>query len=310
MTYLGIDTAARLSAAAAKTLKDNGISFVGRYLVPAGMGKDLTASEIAGLRDAGLAILLCWEIGAGDIKGGAERGAKDGSRAKALAVQFGVPAGTTIFFACDYCPVQGDYPAIEAYMRAAQAACKPYIAGLYGCAKIVDYIAQQGASEKFWQCVAWSEGKISAHTNVYQYQWSGGPESKAMQAKIGIPVDMNRTEDMKAAGLWMPTYTQYDDGEGGTIIEPSKPSAQPAPWYKEHMDWAAENGIMNDGRPNDNITRAESATILHREDERVETRIAKLEARIEMLESALDKKVIEAVKRRLPDDDSFGGLLG
>lgn len=266
MAYLGIDTAARITAQQAKKLKGNGVSFVGRYLVPPGMYKDITADEIKILHGAGLSILLCWEIGAGDIKGGAERGSKDGIRAKTLADQFGVPAGTTIFFACDYCPVQGDYPAIEAYLRAAQAACRPYVAGLYGCAKIVDYIAEQGACERFWQCVAWSEGKISQHTNVYQYQWSGGPESKAMQAKIGIPVDMNRSEDIRAAGLWMPVYNQYDDGEGGTIYETSKPA--PAMWYDEAMEWAKDNGLINDGRPNDPVTRAELATVLYRYDEK------------------------------------------
>lgn len=272
--FLGVDTAARISAAQAKKLRENGVSFVGRYLVPAGMGKDLTASEIAGLRGAGLAILLCWEIGAGDIKGGAARGAQDGSRAKALAKGFGVPECTTIFFACDYCPVQADYPAIEAYLRAAQAACAPYTAGLYGCAKIVDHIAQQGASGKFWQCVAWSEGKISQHTNVYQYQWSGGPESKAMQAKIGVPVDMNRSEDLKAAGLWMP----------------KTPTPAPA-WYDPSMAWAEKFGLIKDGRPNDPVTRAELATVLMRYDK------------------IIDAKILEAMNLLQPDDPSLGGII-
>lgn len=292
MTYLGIDTVHRFTAADAKNAVANGVSFVGRYLVPAGMNKELTQEEAANLRGAGLGILLCWEIGAADIKEGAEQGAKDGARAKALAQGFGVPSGTTIFYACDYNPVKGDYPAIEAYLRAAKAACAPYDAGLYGCAKICDHIGNLGICTKFWQCVAWSDGRVSQYTSVYQYQWSGGPESLAMAAKLGFSVDMDKSADIQNAGLWMPTEHPKED-----------------PWYKPHMDWAAENGIMNDGRPNDNITRAESATILHREDERVETRIAKLEARIEMLESALDKKVIEAVKRRLPDDDSLGGII-
>lgn len=292
MTYLGVDTAARISAAQAKKLKENGVSFVGRYLVPAGMGKDLTASEIAGLRNAGLAILLCWEIGAGDIKGGAARGAMDGSRAKALAKGFGVPECTTIFFACDYCPVQADYPAIEAYLRAAQAACAPYVAGLYGCAKIVDYIAEQGACGKFWQCVAWSEGKISQHTNVYQYQWSGGPESKAMQAKIGVPVDMNRSEDIQKAGLWMPAYASYDDGDGGTILIPNDPQgftnepvgATGPAWYDEAMTYVYDIGLMKDGRPNDLVIRAELATVLMR------------------LDKIIDRKIFEALDLLEPED--------
>ena len=78
MTYQGIDTATKITATQAKKLRENGVSFVGRYLVPPGMYKDITADEIQILHDAGLAILLCWEIGAGDIRQGAERGAKDG----------------------------------------------------------------------------------------------------------------------------------------------------------------------------------------------------------------------------------------
>lgn len=274
MTYLGVDSAASISASAAKILRENGISFVGRYLVPPGMHKDLKAEEIKAIHDAGLAILLCWEIGAEDVKGGAERGSKDGGRAKALAEGFGVPAGTTIFFACDYCPVQGDYPAIEAYLRAAQAACRPYVAGLYGPAKIVDYIAERGACGKFWQCIAWSEGKISQHMNVYQYQWSGGAVSKAMQAKIGVPVDMNRSEDLKAAGLWMP----------------KTPTPEPA-WYDSAMAWAEKFGLIKDGRPNDPVTRAELATMLMRYD------------------TIIDAKILEAMNLLQPDDSSLGGLI-
>ncbi len=37
-------------------------------------------------------------------------------------------------------------------------------------------------------------------------------------------------------------------------------------WYDEAMKWAEENKIMMDGRPNDNVTRAELATMLMRYD--------------------------------------------
>ena len=289
--YLGIDTVHRFTAADAKNAAASGVSFVGRYLVPAGMNKELTKDEAVNLRGAGLAILLCWEIGAGDIKKGAARGTQDGVRAKALALEYGVPAGTTIFFACDYCPVQGDYPAIVAYLKAAQAACSPYVAGLYGCAKICDYIAEQGVCDRFWQCVAWSEGKISKYTNVYQYQWSGGPESRAMAAKLGFSVDMNRSDDLRKAGLWMPEYTQYDDGDG-TILEPSKPAQKPAMWYDEAMEWAEKTGLMKDGRPNDTLTRAEAATMFMRFDKR------------------MDAKIMEAMNLLQPEDDKkYSGLL-
>ena len=48
--YQGIDTAAHISAAAAIKLKAEGIAFAGRYLVPPGMNKELTAAEARDLR--------------------------------------------------------------------------------------------------------------------------------------------------------------------------------------------------------------------------------------------------------------------
>ena len=244
--FKGTDSAARVSSYAARILKENGISFVGRYLVPPGMWKDITAEEIKGLHDAGLAILLCWEIEANAVRLGAERGAKDGARAKELALSLGVPSGTTIFFACDYHPSESERPLIELYIQAAQAACYPYEAGLYGPADIIDYLGARGTCRKFWQCVAWSSGKVSPYLNVYQYQWQGGPEAKAIAAKVGFDVDVNSCEDMEKAGLWLPPSDHH--------------------WYDTAMNWAEENGLMMDGRPNDSITRAELATVLMRYD--------------------------------------------
>lgn len=244
MTYLGIDSAASISASAAKILRENGISFVGRYLVPAGMGKDLTAAEIKNIHGAGLAILPCWEIEAAAVKEGAERGAKDGARAKQLAMQYGMPTGTSIYFACDYYATQAEYPMIEAYILAAQQACYPFVAGLYGHAGIVDYLGSRDTCKRFWQCVAWSGGRISKYTNVYQYQWQGGPDAQDIYKRVGFYVDMNRCENLEAAGLWF--------------------SAEEKHWYDEAMAWGERTGIMRDGRPNDTLTRAEAITMLMR----------------------------------------------
>lgn len=286
MTYKGIDTAATISAAAAQKLKAEGVSFVGRYLVPASMSKAVKAEEIKGLRDAGLAILLCWEIGASDVKGGAERGRQDGARARELALGFGVPAGTAIYFAVDYEAVANEFPTIEAYIRAAQEACWPYAAGMYCHASLADYLGEKGACKHIWQCCAWSYGQVSVYMSTYQYACSGAAESKAMQAKVGFAVDMDSAESLEAAGLWLPPVVEYDDGEGGTIIEP-KPSTPKEPWYAEAMAWAKDKGLINDGRPNDPVTRAELATVLQR----------------------FDKLVDEKIRLRLPEDSSFGGLI-
>ena len=244
MTYLGVDSSASINPSAAQILRENGISFVGRYLVPAGMGKNLTEAEVINIHNAGLAILPCWEIEAAAVKEGAERGSKDGYRAKQLAMNFGMPSGTTIFFACDYFATEADYPIIEQYIRAAQAAVYPYIAGLYGHAGIVDYLGNRRACDRFWQCVAWSSGRVSKYTNVYQYQWQGGADAQGIYRKVGFYVDMNRTESMDAAGLWMPKQEPH--------------------WYDDAMAWGEKTGIMKDGRPNDPVTRAEAITMLMR----------------------------------------------
>lgn len=245
--YKGIDTAAKISSVSAKKLKSNGISFVARYLVPKEFWKALTEQEIKDIHDAGLAIMLCWEIGGEDAKGGREKGSQHGAKAKEIAKAFGVPDGTAIYFTCDFCADESDYPAIESYIRAAQQACYPYEAGMYGHAMLVDYLASKGACKKFWQCAAWSYGRLSQYATVYQYAWSGDAESQAMQDKVGFAVDMDKMTNLDVAGLWMPKKANTTHN-----------------WYDVQMQWAKDNGIINDGRPNDAVTRAELATILYR----------------------------------------------
>ena len=259
MTYQGIDTAARISAAQAKILRDNGVSFVGRYLVPEAYSKALTANEAQSLRSAGLAILLCWEISAAAVKGGAARGAQDGAKAREIAEAMGIPEKACIYFACDYNIPNGELPFAEQYVKAAQAALgSKYEAGMYGPFALVDYLSVRGCCKKFWQCVAWSP-RFLTEALTWQYQWQGSAEAKEMAAKVGFAVDMNVCNDeMTKAGFWMP-YDTYDDGDG-TVVEPQ-------PWYAGAMAWAEEQGLMMDGRPNDPVTRAELATVLQRYDD-------------------------------------------
>ena len=290
MAYLGIDTVHRFTAADAKNAVENGVSFVGRYLVPAGMNKELTKEEATALRNAGLAILLCWEIGGEAFKNGATQGANDGARARALAESFGIPSGTCIYMACDYNIPDRDLIIAEQYMKAAQAALGKYEAGAYGPLKLVEFLRDRGVCRKFWQCVAWSP-YFSEDAQTWQYQWSGSPDARAMAAKLGFSVDLDTCDDLRKAGFWMPEYNQYDDGNGGTILEPSKPAQKPATWYDEAMQWGEETGIMKDGRPNDTLTRAEAATMFMRFDK------------------LMDAKIREAILRLQPEDDSFGGLL-
>lgn len=252
MTYLGVDTCAQITAQQAHSLRENGVSFVCRYLVPEGYSKGVTAAEILTLRGAGLAILFCWETSASAMSKGAAQGVQDGARARQLAEKFGLPSGTAIYFAADYDVPQRDLIQGEQYILAAQSALGKYVAGIYGGQRVCEFLRDRGTTSKIWQCVAWTNVFLP-DASVRQYAWQGADESKAMAAATGIlAVDMDATEDMRKAGMWMP-YTEYEDGDG-TIVEPIAD-----PWYVKNgtQTWVEKEGIASGGRPNDYATRAE-----------------------------------------------------
>lgn len=246
MQYRGIDTAARISAPAAKTLAAEGISFVGRYLVPPGMTKEISAGEAQELLSAGLAILLCWELGENRAAEGAHAGLKDGARARDLAQELGVPQPTAIFFAVDYLPRASEYGEIEAYFRAAQAAVRPYACGIYGPYDIAGAMKAKMPELRIWQCVGGSGGRIREDLDVYQYSGSAAAEAKAIQAKAGFPVDMDAAESLD--GLWQPA----------------------PPWYADTVAWALEEGVVTEARPTDPATRAEVMQMIRNYNRRFE----------------------------------------
>ena len=191
----GIDCATPITAKTAAAIKANGYGFVGRYLVPAKGSlkwKALTKDEAKVISNAGLKLLTVYETTADRAKGGAVYGAYDGASAKACAEALNMPTDGVIYFAVDYdC---SDYNAVEAYLKAARAATGAYDIGVYGSYRIVEAMYMRGVVRHFWQCVAWSYGKISAHYDVYQHT--------AGVAVAGISVDLNRCPDMDKAGMW------------------------------------------------------------------------------------------------------------
>lgn len=246
--YRGIDTAARITAAQAEKCRAQGLNFVARYLVPAGMGKEITASEAQALHDAGVAILLCWETTAARAKAGGDAGASDGKKARELARELGVSDGTVICFAVDYDAPRWDFEAIRAYLIAAKAAVYPYQAGVYGSKKVLDAMCEEIPGLYGWQCVAWSYGAVSEHMDAYQYQWQGGADAKAMAAKLGFAVDLDRAETLD--GMWKPDEKK--------------------PWYADTMEWAKKEGICDGTRPEDFATRAEVAQMIRNYNRRFE----------------------------------------
>lgn len=243
----GIDTAAKITADVARKAAEAGQSFIGRYLVPNIKpydAKAITSDEAKVIHAAGLGILLCWELTASRAKTGASVGAADGKTARELATAMAIPCSAAIYFAVDYNAPARDYDLIEAYLRAAAQAAAPYAIGVYGHYYVCEEMYLRGVTQNLWQCCAWSGKLISPHAFLYQRQWSGGAESKAVAAKIGVSVDMNTCGNLERARIWMP--------------------AAPRPWYAAAQDWAVSKGISDGERPEDPVTRAEAWTMLQR----------------------------------------------
>lgn len=257
MIFQGIDTAARITAAQAAKLRENGISFVCRYIGPESWGKTITASEIQALRNVDLAIMLCFESTANRMKGGARAGAEDAVTARNCAAALGVPAGTVIYFACDYNAPEADFASIEAYLRSAKMNIEQYGIGLYGPEKIVSAMSERGACFCFWQCVACSNQFLPV-ADVRQYAGQDDPRAKAMAAACGIyAVDLDAAE--KLSGMWLPP-----------VPEPERH------WYDETVLWAEKEGVIApvptiaDARPEDPATRAEVMQMIRNYNRRFE----------------------------------------
>lgn len=243
--YEGIDTAARITAAQAAKLRENGVSFVCRYIGPESWGKTITRDEVAALRGAGLAVMLCYETSADRVKGGARAGAEDAVRARQCAQALGVPAGTVIFFAADYDVPAADLATVEAYLRAATFNIEEYGVGLYGPERAVAAMNERGACFYFWQCCAWSTNQFLPVADVRQYAWQGDTRAKAMAAACGLyAVDLDSADTL--SGMWLPP-----------VPEPV------GHWYDDTVLWAEKEGVIApvptvaDARPEDPATRAE-----------------------------------------------------
>ena len=202
MKYQGIDTAARVSAKSATTLRGLGFDFVARYLVPnsgSTAWKALTKEEADDIRAAGLALMLCWELSADRAKGGTAAGGADGAKAAELAREMGVPPESVIYFAVDFDAQGPDIPAIEEYFRAARIACVGYSVGVYGGERVCKALSP--SFQYVWQCVAWSGAFLQSAT-VHQYESQFGSNAKAVKTQVKFDVDLDRASTLY--GMWLP----------------------------------------------------------------------------------------------------------
>lgn len=114
-TAIGADTSTQLTPAQVKTLVDNGVKYVGRYLTGSvGSGSDernkyLTSEEIDIILGSGLSIFPIYQDNYPEVKYfNKEQGTSDAIAAAKAAIKLGVPYGTIIYFAVDVDVEDGD----------------------------------------------------------------------------------------------------------------------------------------------------------------------------------------------------------
>lgn len=179
-----------------------GIRLVSRYLSH-DTGKNLTAAEARALHAAGIGILLNWESVEGRPLGGAATGGMDGRDAAALCEQIGAPHGLTIYYSCDTDTTPGQWPIIADYYAAAgKATAGRYQVGVYGEADLIDYLHRQGVVTSEWQTVAWSNGRLSANADLFQYLIN--------QTMAGAAVDFDRIINPDQLGAWWPEGSEFN----------------------------------------------------------------------------------------------------
>lgn len=193
----GIDFTTPLTESKARELKNNGIDFICRYLVPEKYkSKRLTPEEAKIATAAGLKIASVFEIYADfqktstGTRTAAEAGRTDGKLALIEAKKVGMPVGSIIYFAVDI--DTKDYDDVEAYLRNANAEISGYKVSAYGSYAVVEEMIRRGVINGGWQTYAWSKGKVSEHNYIYQYK-NGVP-------MFGMTVDLNTAETNE--GFW------------------------------------------------------------------------------------------------------------
>lgn len=171
--------------------------FIGavRYLGPGNGGRDITASELRTLHDAGLGVGFVWETSTTASLAGNTAGRSDAAKANHYADALGVPDWVPIFMTVDTDVSTGQIRGpIADYFRGAVAVSKRPIRP-YGEADLLDILCGElRLMDCGWQTAAWSQGKLSNYRCMRQ-RWP---------PIMNNTVDVNDLGPMPTDFLWHP----------------------------------------------------------------------------------------------------------
>lgn len=164
-------------------LQAAGHGFVLRYVSTPGNPKNITASETARYRAAGIDIGIVFETTAGRALAGNAAGRADAVDALGQVQLAGGPADAVIYFAVDFDAMPDQLTQIAAYLNGAAAILGRGRVGVYGSYRVVAYAFDQKLVTFGWQTYAWSAGRWDTRAQLRQVK-------NAVRLSDGSEIDM------------------------------------------------------------------------------------------------------------------------
>jgi hypothetical protein len=196
----GLDTVCAITKESyVKTIADDGIEVVARYINPDGR-TPLTREEAQLFSNYGVRLMMIYQVGTEDPYKGYDKGYSFGTKALQYATDIGAPKGTPIFFCCD-----GEDKALQRYQLARfikgvrDAMGDNYSVGMYGPYKTVQALYNAGLIDAVWQCFGYSDNYVS--DNFDAFQWS---QSTYFYDNIPYPFDANDIKDVEKVSFILP----------------------------------------------------------------------------------------------------------
>jgi hypothetical protein len=151
-------------------LKAAGKQFALRYVSSPGHAKNLTRVEAAGLKAAGIAIGIVFELTTARALSGRGTGRDDATSARSQVVDLGGPPdGGVIYFAVDFDAQPDQMPTILAYGEGWADVLGKDRCGPYGSYRVCKAFLDAGF-DYAWNCASWSHGLWEPRAQLQQYR--------------------------------------------------------------------------------------------------------------------------------------------
>ena len=170
LPFNGVDTIIYLKEDNyAYNLADKGIKVIARYINPEGR-YPLDLSEVQRFSNAGVRVMMIYQVNKDDPYKGYEKGKEIGQKALIYARNLQAPKGMPIFFCCDCANRFESFDKVAQFLIGVKEVMQEeYSVGLYGGYYVNEAMYNLGLIDAYWQCWGFSDGYLSKNADMVQY---------------------------------------------------------------------------------------------------------------------------------------------